>query len=1381
MNAMPEPTPRPEPLRAESPGSEPPRRHPHRVRNLVVFGALWTVVVLLALVGLMAWVASTHAFQDRVRRVVVARLAQSTGGHVELKKFTWRPAHLEFEVDDLTIHGLEPPGQVPYAHVDRLFVRLQILSFFRRKIGISYLEADHPVVHLIVNPDGSTNQPRPKHPSTGNTSDQIFDLAIGRTVLSDGVAILNEEQIPFSLAANNLAAHVNYVPVRDHYIGDLHAEDIVARYGAETPVHSQLDASLDAGRNAANLVSLTLQSGPQGASPKTVLRASGSLNNFSRPQWRFSIKGAIDALEIRALTGTPGLDGGTAQLDASGHGEGGQFAIDGTARISGGVYDTGSVHVAGVTADALAHVTQDLIAVTGIHARLATGGVLSGQMRIINWQTPSSAPHGPPGPKSAVEQGIIRAQLSGFTLDSLLDSVAPRGFRRLGFDTSAAGTASVDWTGSAENMTGSVNLTLAPPLTPRPDEVPVNGVINAQYLNGPGIVAIRALEINTPASEIQVSGRFGVEPARSNSHLDASLITRNLAEFNPALAAFGLSAPGQPSPIPAQLHGEAQFRGTVTGSLDSPTFRGHLSATDFNIVAARTNGSSQPAANIHFDSLTTDAAYSAGSLSVTAATLARGKTTIQFSGEVRGPREAPRNLFDDSSAIQASIQVHNADIVPWMAIAGVSLPVTGTLSLHAQTGGTIGNLDGSGQLSLTGGVAYGEPYRSLNTDVQFRGREVSASHLLFLLDGGRVAGSGGYDFSTKAIHASLQGSGFELADIHQLANEQYPVLGTMDFQVRAGGTVDEPSLEAGMHIRDLSLAREFKGFVNADAHTQGHALQLHVDSHLNSSTLDLSSETQLTGDYQTRARLNIQNFNIDPLLRTFSVGGIRGSSDIDGVVILSGPLRTPQLLSGDLRLSELAVTLEDVPIHSDGAVHAGLRNGVFQMDPLHIVGPDTDVHTAGSIGLFTDPRPIHGAASGSINMALAQTLDTDLISSGHVDFTVNAAGTTKDPDLTGNVKFTNVNVALEDYVNGLSRMNGELVFDQDRLDFQNVTAYSGGGLIKVGGFVTYHKGLYGDLTATATDVRIRYPEGVTSTASASIRVQGNQASMLVSGRVTLTGFAINPDVDFASLASSSSGVSLPPDPNSPTNRVRLDLRVVSAPSLNFQNSFARLAGNVDLAIRGTLAQPTVLGRVTITEGTGTFNGEKFELQHGEIYFSNPVRIQPVLDLTATTTVENYTITIGLQGTTTKLNPTFRSEPPLSEQDIFSLLAMGRTQEEQQIYSTEQQQAGVNSTADSLLGGALNATISNRIQKLFGGGSVRIDPTFVSGVGNATARITVQEPISKTATMTYATNVNSTAEQLIQGEWRMTPDLSVVAVRDESGVFSLIFRLHRRYH
>ncbi len=442
MNAKPQVPPGDEPLREEAPA---PRRHPHRVRNLIVFSTLWTVLALVVMGGILAWYASTPSFENRVRRALIAELQKSTGGRVELQKFSWRMTHLEFEADNLTIHGLEGPGQVPYAHIDRLFVRLQILSFFRAKIGMNYLEGDHPVIHLIVYPDGSTNQPKPRHASTGNATDQVFNLAVARTVVSDGVAILNEQQIPFNLAVNNLAAQVNYVPLRDHYVGTLHAEDVVTQRGADTPIHSQLDASVEMGRNSANLVSLILQSGPQGKSQKTVLRANGTLDDFAHPRWQFTMKGAIDALEVRALTGTPGLDAGTAQLEANGHGTGSQFVVDGNARISGGAYRTGTVNANNVTADAVAHVTQDLIAVTDIHARLATGGVVTGAMRIVNWQAPAVAQPGQP--EAGAEQGMIRTQLAGFTLDSLLDTVAPRRFRRLGFDTSAAGTASVDLEG----------------------------------------------------------------------------------------------------------------------------------------------------------------------------------------------------------------------------------------------------------------------------------------------------------------------------------------------------------------------------------------------------------------------------------------------------------------------------------------------------------------------------------------------------------------------------------------------------------------------------------------------------------------------------------------------------------------------------------------------------------------------------------------------------------------------------------------------------------------------------------------------------------------------------------------------------------------------
>jgi translocation and assembly module TamB len=239
--------------------------------------------------------------------------------------------------------------------------------------------------------------------------------------------------------------------------------------------------------------------------------------------------------------------------------------------------------------------------------------------------------------------------------------------------------------------------------------------------------------------------------------------------------------------------------------------------------------------------------------------------------------------------------------------------------------------------------------------------------------------------------------------------------------------------------------------------------------------------------------------------------------------------------------------------------------------------------------------------------------------------------------------------------------------------------------------------------------------------------------------------------------------------------------VTSSPSLDFQNSYAKLAGTVDLTIRGTVAEPTVLGRIQITDGSATFSGTRYELQRGDIFFSNPVRIDPTVDLDVSARVETYDVTVGLHGTVDNLKPSYRSEPPLSEADIFALLALGRTQEEAQIYQEQQTAAGTDPTTNALLGGALNATVSNRISKLFGGGSVKIDPSYVGTLGNSSARITVQQQISRQLTVTYATNVNSSAEQLIQLQYDLTPDVSIVAARDETGVFSLVYKIRRAYH
>jgi translocation and assembly module TamB len=553
--------------------------------------------------------------------------------------------------------------------------------------------------------------------------------------------------------------------------------------------------------------------------------------------------------------------------------------------------------------------------------------------------------------------------------------------------------------------------------------------------------------------------------------------------------------------------------------------------------------------------------------------------------------------------------------------------------------------------------------------------------------------------------------------------------------------------------------------------------------------VDATGQAGLTGDYPAQAKVTVAGLDIGKPIAMFGAGNMKAQSMIDGTATVSGPLKRPKELSGkaefsqvDVHFSQSDVKVQGIELKESEPIRIGLRDGVATLEQVHITGQDTDMRVSGTAQLFgaTDPKggKLDVKATGSVSMTLLHTFDTDVISTGKMEFTVAAGGQMTNPDITGRVQFDKVNIAMDGVPNGLSNMNGTLVLDDGRLKVESLTATTGGGTLKIGGSIRYTNGVYADLTATGDVVRVRL-YGLSATANANLKLQGGLESATLSGTILMTRFGIGPDVDFAAFGSPG-GVSAPPDPNAPANKIRLDVHVTSAPQLDFQNSYAKLAGTVDLMIRGTAAVPSVLGRIEINEGSATFAGQKYQLQRGEIYFTNPVRIDPIIDLDATAQVENYDITVGLHGTATNLKPTYRSEPPLSESDVFALLALGRTQEEAQLYQERQVQQGTDPTTSALLGGALNATVSNRVEKLFGVGSVKIDPAFVGTLGNSSARITVQQQLSRQITATFATNVNTSAQQLIQVQYDLNHNNSIVVTRDESGVFSIVYKLRRRY-
>jgi translocation and assembly module TamB len=567
--------------------------------------------------------------------------------------------------------------------------------------------------------------------------------------------------------------------------------------------------------------------------------------------------------------------------------------------------------------------------------------------------------------------------------------------------------------------------------------------------------------------------------------------------------------------------------------------------------------------------------------------------------------------------------------------------------------------------------------------------------------------------------------------------------------------------------------------VDLKAHTDKRDIVYDVRTNIETAEVSLHGQTELRGNFSTRAKLDFSRFNISAIFKLTHVEGIKAESALSGSATLEGPLTDPAQLRGEVRMVGIDVTVAGVRLQSEGSLHATLADGRVSLDPVHITGDQTDLHAQGTLEL-KDAKLLNLAANGSINLALAQTLDKDLTAGGTTTFQVEAHGPLAKPDLRGTVRFENGSIALEDVPNGLSQLQGTLEFNQNRLEVRNLTAMTGGGQLSMDGYLSYQQGIFADLSVTGKSIRIRYPQGVSSLADTTLHLQGSQNSLLLSGNVLLTRFSVSPDLDIAALAAQANTAQPVAPPDAPSNHIRLDVHIRSSPQLSFQNAFAKLAGDVDLRVRGTVASPSLLGRVSITEGSATIAGTRYELQRGDLQFTNPVRIEPNIDLNATAHVQDYDITLGLHGTPDKLSVSYRSDPPLPQSDVIALLALGRTQSEQGIYTQQQEQAATSSSTDVLLGGALNATVSNRVQKLFGAGSVKVDPNYLGSLGNSTTRITVDEQVGKRLTFTYATNVDNSAQQFLQAEIAINRHVSLLVTRDESGVFSMVVKATRRY-
>ncbi len=1347
--------------------------------------------------SLLAWYLTTDSFQQVMRRRVVASLERITGGRVELGELHIIPFRLRVDARNLTIHGRETRDQAPFLRVDRLQAEMKITSYLSTTIGLHSLILEHPVGHVIDYPDGSTNVPTPQlnrsfgrlvgRAESEGPVEQLFSLSVAHIEVQRGELLWEDKKIPLDFAAHDLALLMNYSLLRRQYEAHVSAANVATRVQHYPSLVWGADASLVLARGHADIGSLTVTSG------KSEIHFAGRLQDFHNPQVSGDYHGVADLAELASLARqaqvpTGAVRKGTVQFEGKGAWSLQSFSTQGTAQAKDIEWSNGKLAMRNGRISAGFSVTPERFRVSSIKANLF-GGDLGGDVDVTNWQSslsPAPARHGtrPVSPGSP-QRGSVRLQFASFPLlpgmELLSSTKLP--LDRLDLSGSASGKVEMDWVGSIREAETRLNLGVAPPLKPAPNEIPVRGQIAAIYRGSSDELEVSQLHLTTPASEINATGNLS-----ATSSLRFSVTSHNLKEWTPLLQ----TAYGSPD-LPFAVHGWANFTGNASGKLSALSVSGNLEVYDFDtsLPASGRVGSRV----VHWDALSTALQYSSDSLAARNGSLIHGHTTAHFDASAA----LAGGQLSEGAPFTLHLDVRNADVAELVQWAGSAQPLTGTLNLSASVSGTRSHPHGDGHLELRDGTAYGVRVPLLKSDLRLAGGELQFNNIDASAYGAPLSGSAAvgvssadlsnFGTSKQAFRLSLSGRNLDLARFPRLQTSRFTADGVADFTVRASGTAEQPALEAHVHLKDLALDKEHAGDFYVDAVTHGRELDLKAHSDFarsgsNKPDLTIAGSIGLDDGFPADLNLAFRHLDADSLLRAYLPGKITGHSAVEGTIHVRGPLRTPRDLKVAAEVQSFSAEVGHVQVQNVDPIRFEVADQALLLESLHLAGSGTDFTAHGRAHL-TGEQELDFHLEGSVNMTLLQSLNPKILARGTLGVNLNAHGSLAQPVLLGRLEVKNTFVSHNDFPSGLSDLNGVLRFDRNRIEIEKLSGTTGGGTVALTGSATYQSGvLLLDLGATAHDVRLRYPPGVSSTANADLRLTGGTNSAVLSGDVLVTKLAVTPGFDFAAYIEKSKQAVVLTESDSLQSRLKLDVHVVTTPELQMQSAIARLSGNADLRVRGTADRLAILGRVEVLEGEISFNGTKYRLERGDVTFANPAKTQPVIDLQATTRVRDYDITVQIRGDASVpngLKVTWQSEPQLPEADVIALLALGRTQEESAA-ATSGGTFGFGGEASNLLiNQALNSTINSRLQRLFGASRVKIDP---QGLASETSvvrgpQVTVEQQVARNLTLTYSTNVSVSNQQIIQVEYNVTRNISIVALRDQNGVVSFDFKIRRR--
>ncbi len=238
-------------------------------------------------------------------------------------------------------------------------------------------------------------------------------------------------------------------------------------------------------------------------------------------------------------------------------------------------------------------------------------------------------------------------------------------------------------------------------------------------------------------------------------------------------------------------------------------------------------------------------------------------------------------------------------------------------------------------------------------------------------------------------------------------------------------------------------------------------------------------------------------------------------------------------------------------------------------------------------------------------------------------------------------------------------------------------------------------------------------------------------------------------------------------PKTPWYDVECAISVQTKDLLRIDTAFLQANAAVHLSLTNNFLNPDITGNIAVSSGRLFFPYKALNIVSGSLTFAPGLGYDPEIEVIAKNKIKKYSVTLQANGSLSYPQLMLDSSPPLSQEQIVSLLFVGS---EEQMLNAMMPALIVQNIKNILFGAHHTSLLERYLRPLGKPFSINLVPSFIDQTGRGGLRGAIEIEVNDRWRALIQKNFSLTEDTRFEVEYLLSDDISIRGIRDERSDF-----------